>query len=255
MAVGVNDRGRTPRTRFYVGDLDARVVGHQHGTAVLELAPLTFAVGVLDARPWLDQRQRRRRQILRRRNEHRFAVGRSDDPLVEQHVFLQAALEIVAESGVGLFRRQPAIIGLDHVALADLEVIDALANLDDANDGFVARHCRLFARDIVGHFRQRVLIHAARNAGLAGMLGELLEQFQIGKTQADSLDSRQQLAWRRLRNGLGGIEFEPVGAGQLDRARYLGNVGHGGVLTSVFPSARQALLQRRARLGCSRRRG
>ena len=170
------------------GAIDRRVADHEQAAAGLQRPSLNLGVGVLDAGPRLDQRQRRGRQVLGRRDQHRLAVGRGDDPLVEQHVFLQPALEIVAEGGVGLVGRQPAVVGLDDEPLAGLVAVDARPDLDDANDRFVARNGRRIARHVIRHFRQRLRVEAGQHDGLTAVLGELLEQLEIGEAQADRLD-------------------------------------------------------------------
>ena len=81
----------------------------------------------------------------------RSPCGIDHHPLVHHHVLLQAALEIVAEGGVGIGRRQFAVIGLDQAALADLVVGDPFADGDDAAGHLVARHGRLVSGNIARH--------------------------------------------------------------------------------------------------------
>ena len=132
------DRARPAGTFVDERLIDGRVADDEQAAAGLQRPPLDLGVGVLDTGPRLDQRQCRSRQILGRRDQHQLAVGRGDDPLVEQHIFLQSALEIVAEGGVGLVGRQPAVVGLDDEPLAGLVAVDAGSDLDDANDRLVA---------------------------------------------------------------------------------------------------------------------
>ena len=216
--------------------IDGRVADHEQAAAGLQRPPLDLGIGVLDAGPRLDQRQRRGRQILGRRDQHRLAFGRGDDPFVEQHVFLQPALEIVAEGGVGLVGRQPAVVGLDDEPLAGLVAIDARPDLDDADDRLVAGNGRRIARHVVRHLRQRLRVETGQHVGFPAVLGELLEQFEIGEAQADRLDSRQHLMRSRVGDRFGGIEFELVGSDQLDGALRVRNVVHGEPLIPVGPT-------------------
>ena len=58
--------------------------------------------------------------------------------LVDHDVLLQRALEVVAERAVGLRRAQVLPVRLDEHAIADREVRDLVADLDDPADGLVA---------------------------------------------------------------------------------------------------------------------
>ena len=254
IAARQDDRARPARQ--FVDDcrVDRRVAGHEQPAARLQRPPLDFGVGVLDAGPWLDQRQRRSRQVFGRGDQHRLALGRGDDPLVEQHIFLQPALEVVAEGGVGLVGRQPAIVGLYDEPFADLVAVDPRADLDDADDGLVAGNGRRVAGDVVGHLGQRPRVEAAQDAGLAAVLRELLQQFEIGEAQPDRLDPREHLMWAGAGDRLGGVEFEFVGTDQLDGAFRLGNVVHGGPLIPGLRALASAKPRRRSRLASSPRR-
>ena len=245
---------RSPRTSFHRGAINGGVPHDEQAAAGLQRSPLNLGVGVLDARPRLDQRERRRRQILGRRDEHRFAFRRSDDPLVQQHVFLQPALEVVAEGGVGLVGRQPAVVGLDDEPLARLVAVDPRPDLDDANDGFVAWDGRRVARHVIRHFRQRLCVEPGQDFGLTTVRGELLEQLEIGEAQTDRLDLGEHLMRSRIGDRLGRVELELVGADQLDGAFRLRNVVHGVPLSPVGLAIVSARRRRRARQACLRRR-
>ncbi len=67
------------------------------------------------------------------------------------------------------------------------------ADFDNAHHGFVAGHGRFVIGHIMRHFRQRLRINPADHRGFAGVAGELFEQFQIGKAEADHLNPPQQL--------------------------------------------------------------
>ena len=112
-----------------------------------------------------------------------------DDALVHQDVFLQRALEVVAEGGVGAGGGQVAVVGLHEAALADLVVLHLVADGDDAAGDLVAGHGGLVAGDVAGDLGEDV--RASRPLtifALARVLGELLEQLQVGEAQADGLD-------------------------------------------------------------------
>ena len=74
---------------------------------------------------------------------------------IQQDILLERAFEIVAERGIGIGGGQPAVIGLHKETLADFVAGDAGADLDDADDGFMAGHHRFVAGHVVGHFVQR----------------------------------------------------------------------------------------------------
>ena len=205
--------------RFVVGD-DERF------SVLLESAALFFDVSILDARPRFAERDGRRGQILRRGDEHGFAVRRGDDAFVHEHKFLKRAFEIVAERGVGTFRRQPAIIGLHEIAFADFEAFHFRPDLDDAHDGFVSGHDGFFAGDIMRHLRERVGRDAGDDFGFARVAGKLFEQFQIGEAQAADFDLAKHLMRPGLENGLGFIDAKLVGPDQLHRALFFRNSCH-----------------------------
>ena len=228
LAVGEDDAAGLARQFVDHAGIDRRVADHQQPPARFERPALDLGIGALDAGPRLDQSERRGRQVLRRRDQHRLAFRRCDHPLVEQHVFLQAALEVVAEGGVGRVGRQPAIIGLDDEAFAELVALDAVADLDDAHHRFMAGNGRRIAGNVVRHLGQGLRRQAVEHARLAAVPGELLEQLEIGEAQADRLDLGEHLVRARLDDRLGRIEFELVGTDQLDGALRVWNVVHGG---------------------------
>ncbi len=147
---------------------DRRVGDDQHPAAGLERRALLRDIGVLDARPGLAQGDGRGGSLLAGRDQHRLAVGGGDDPLVHQDVFLQGALEVVAEGGVGGRRLHPAIIGLDEVSLAGLVPRDAGPDRDDPHDRLMAgdrgRRVRHIARDLLEDVEDR----RRRRPGLCG---------------------------------------------------------------------------------------
>ncbi len=131
----------------------APVVGDdQQRAAGLEGVAFAGDVGVLDAGPRLDQGHRRRALFLARRDQETVSVRGDDHALVEQHVFLEAALEVVAEGRVRAAAvGNCAVVGLHEAALADLVVLDLLADGHDAADDFVSRHGGLAAGHVARH--------------------------------------------------------------------------------------------------------
>ena len=118
-------------------------VGHDDQQPAAGLDGVSFAggVGSLDARPRFDQRHRRGALVLARRNQKTIPIRRDDHALVEQRVFLQAALKVVSERRVGAARRgQLAVVGLHQAALANLVMFHLIADGNDPADDFVSRH-------------------------------------------------------------------------------------------------------------------
>jgi len=105
---------------------------------------------------------------------------------------------------------------LQEIPATDFVLRDVRADLDDADDGFVAGNGRFVTGNIVRHFQQRVLIHARFHLGFADVTGELLEQFQVGETQADNFDAPENLVGTGLEHLFVFIEGQLIGADQLD---------------------------------------
>ena len=129
---------------------------------------LDVDVGILDARPRLDQRDGRGASLLADGNQEPLAVGRDHHALVEQRVFLQAAVEVVAEGRVRAGRGgQLAVVGLHQAPLADSVLLHLVADRHDAADDFVPRHHRLLARHIALDSREHRLFDAGDHFRLA----------------------------------------------------------------------------------------
>ena len=166
----------------------------EHLAALFESLALFLDVGIFHAGPRFDEGEGGGGQIFRHGNEHRFAVGRGDDALVEQDVFLERAFKVVAEGGVGVGGGHPAVIGLHEVTPADVVARDLAADFDDAQDGFVAGDGRFVVGDVVGHLLQSGGVDAGDDGRFAGVAGELFpREFEVGEAEADYFDSAQDL--------------------------------------------------------------
>ena len=113
-------------------------------------------------------------------------------------------------------RAKLAIVGLHQHALADLVACDALADGDDAADGFVARDGGLAQRDVAGNLLEHLARQAADDLALARVVGELLEQLEVGEAQAHGLDLGQHLVRPRWVHALGAIERQLARSDKLD---------------------------------------
>ncbi len=118
--------------------------------------------------------------------------------LVHQDVFLKRAFEIVAEGGGRAGGGQVAVVGLHQAPLANLVLLDLVADRDDPADDLVARHRGLAPGNVVGHLLQGLGTQPLDDLALAGMLVELLQQLEIGEAKAHAFDLGENLVRARV---------------------------------------------------------
>jgi hypothetical protein len=205
-------------------DSVARVRDHEQPPAREWLLSLAIDVRRLDARPRLDQRDRRCARLLANRNEETFVgSGLDDHPLVEQHVLLEPALKVVAEGGVGGLRREVAIVGLDQAPLAELVAANLVAHGDDVTHRLVPGDGRQSARRIRWNLGQHFRRQPRENLALARVAGERVQELGIGEADPDRFHLYQDLVRARLRDGLGAVVDGSAGVHDLDRMLGGGN--------------------------------
>ena len=113
-------------------DLVRRIRNDEQATAGEQPGALAIDVRGFDARPGLDQRDRGGARPLADRDEESFSgFGLEDHPLIEENVFLEPSLEVVAEGGVRGRGQEVPIVGLDQAALAQAMTAHLVA---DGND-------------------------------------------------------------------------------------------------------------------------
>ena len=82
---------------------------------------------------------------------------------------------------------------MHEVSLAHLEILDALSDPGDPDDGLVAGDGRGAAGDVARDFDEDILFDTGDDLALANVGGELLEQLQIREAKADGLDFGKNL--------------------------------------------------------------
>ena len=203
---GRGTRGRGGEQCVEAPHRGAGIGDHQEATGGEESPPLAHRVRGLDTCPWLEQRNRRGGGLLVDGDQEPFArPGLDHHPLVDDDVFLEPALEVVAEGRVGAGRREVAVVGLDEDPLADPVVRDALADRDDPGDDLVPRDRGRLAGDVARDLRERLRREAADHLALAGMVREGVQQLGVREADADGLDAQEDLRGPRGRHRLGPV--------------------------------------------------
>ena len=187
---------------------------------------MTLAIGVgrLDACPRLDQGHGRRARCLTDRDEEPFAgVGLDDHPLVEQDVFLEPALEVVAEGGVRGRGREMPVVGLDQATLAHTMAAHPVAHRDDVADGLMSGHRRQPARHVGRYLRQHVRIEPGEHLALTGVACERMQELRVGEADPDRLHAHEDLVRSRPRHRLRAVVNDLARTYDLDRVLRGGN--------------------------------
>ena len=204
-------------------------IGDDHEPAAAERsAPLGLRVGSLDAGPRFEERDGGGAGGFPDGDEEALARSRLDDhPLVHDDVFLEPALEVVAERGVGTRGGQVPVVGLHEASFTDAMAPHVGADRHDAAHHLMTGDRGQLARDVARDLRQDGRVETGQDLALARMRREGMEQLGIREADADSLDPGEDLVRTGRSDRLCPIVDEPRGSHELDGV-LRGGQGRGG---------------------------
>ena len=213
------DQGRNPIDRV------ARVRNDEQAAAGKQPTTLAIHVRGFDARPRLDQGNRRCARLLANRDEEPFAgSGLDDHPLIEQDVLLEPALEVVPKGGVRGRRQEVPIVRLDQAPLADAMTAHLIAHGDDAPNGLVPGDRRQPTRRIRGDLGQHFRVEPRDDRALSGMARERMQKLRVRKADPDRLHPHEDLVRPRDWHGLLTVVQYLAGVHDLDGVLSNGNL-------------------------------
>ena len=222
-----NVNGNDLRRLVISGQLfDRAFADNQQATTVCNVVALCPRVGAFNGCPRLDQANGRCRRTLGHVDQELFTFGGDDTTLIDDRVFLKGTVEVVTECAIGLRSAQMLPVSLDQQTIANLEVGDLLAYLDDADNGLVTRNRRLGAGTVVRDLGKCFGGDSRDDFGLTRVLVELVQQLRVREADATCLNLEHHLVRADLVDALLLVDDEFFGADDLDRILRFGVLSH-----------------------------
>lgn len=202
----------------------ARVRNDEQATAGKQAAALAVDVGRLNACPRLHECNGRCARLLADRDEEPFSgSGLDNHPLIQEDVFLQPALEVVAEGGVRGRRQEVPVVRLDKAPFADAMAAHLVSHGDDAPNRLVPGDREQPTRRIRGDLGQHFRVDFREDRALSGVARERMQQLRVGEADPARFHPHEDLVRSRPRYRLLAVVDRPSGVDYLDRVLGGGN--------------------------------